>query len=52
LLKLNLIIAGTNPLATDMVAAQVMGFGKGEIDTFKWAHQARMKPSNLDEIQV
>ncbi len=29
LVKMDLIIAGTNPLATDMVAANVMGFYSG-----------------------
>src|SRR5512143_3761856 len=29
--KMDVIIAGTNPLATDMVAANVMGFEPGEI---------------------
>ena len=37
LVGMNLIIAGTNALATDMVAANVMGFEPHEIDTFKWA---------------
>jgi uncharacterized protein (DUF362 family) len=27
LMKMGLIIAGTNPLATDMIAASCMGFG-------------------------
>lgn len=52
LVKLGLIIAGTNPLATDIVAAQVMGFNINEIDTFKWAFQTGMKPSRLEEIQI
>jgi uncharacterized protein (DUF362 family) len=50
--KMDLIIAGTNPLATDMVGASLMGFGTGEIPTFAWANKAGMKPARLDEIEV
>jgi uncharacterized protein (DUF362 family) len=39
LVKMNLIIAGCNPLATDMVAAATMGYEPGEIPTFSVAHQ-------------
>ena len=42
--RMNLIIAGTNPLATDMVAAYTMGFQPEEISTFAWAWKAGMKP--------
>lgn len=52
LLKMNLIIAGTNALATDMVAANVMGFELDEIDTFQWAFKAGMKPNKIDNIQI
>jgi uncharacterized protein (DUF362 family) len=51
-LKMDLIVAGTNPLATDMVAAKIMGFEISEIPTFPWAHKAGMKPTNFDEIEV
>lgn len=50
--KMNLIFAGTNALATDMVAADVMGFGANEIDTFKWAWKAGMTPHKLEDIQI
>ncbi len=50
--KMNLIIAGTNPLATDMVAANIMGFEPQEIPTFNWAAKVGMKPSKLDDIEV
>jgi uncharacterized protein (DUF362 family) len=49
---MGLIVAGTNPLATDMVAAQAMGFKMEEIPTFTFAQQAGMKPTNLEEIEV
>ncbi len=50
--KMGLIIAGTNPLATDMVTASLMGFEPEEIPTFAWANRAGMKPDRLDEIEV
>ncbi len=50
--KMDLIIAGTNPLATDMVSASLMGFGPDEIPTFVWANKAGMAPARLDEIEV
>ena len=49
---MNLIIAGTNPLAVDMVSASVMGFGPEEIPTFEWCWKAGMQPTTLDEIEV
>lgn len=50
--KMDLIIAGTNPLATDMVAANIMGFNPDEIPTFNWAIKSGMKPSTLENIEV
>jgi len=50
--RMNLIIAGTNPLATDMVAAYTMGFRPEEISTFVWAWRAGMVPKNLSDIEV
>ena len=52
LVKMDLIIAGTNPLATDMVGAGVMGFRPDEIETFKWAWKAGMRPGSLEEIEI
>jgi uncharacterized protein (DUF362 family) len=52
LVKMDLIIAGTNPLATDIVAANIMGFETLEIPTFNWATKVGMKPSSLDDIEV
>ncbi len=52
LVKMDVIIAGTNPLAADMVAASVMGFEPAEISTFTWANKAGMTPASLDEIEV
>ena len=50
--KMDVIIAGTNPVATDMVAASVMGFQPSEVPTFAWANKAGMTPGSLDEIEV
>ena len=52
LLPMDVIIAGTNPLATDMVAASVMGFEPDEIPTFTWANKAGMLPQDLEEIEI
>ncbi len=52
LVKMDLIIAGTNPLAADMVGASVMGFAPEEISTFVWAWKAGMTPGSLDEIEI
>ena len=51
LVDMNLVIAGTNPLATDMAAAYIMGFGVSEIPTFQWAVKTGFKPASLDEIE-
>lgn len=50
--KMDVIVAGTNPLATDMVAANLMGFEPQEISTFSWANKAGMKPTSLHEIEI
>jgi uncharacterized protein (DUF362 family) len=52
LMKMGVIVAGTNPLATDMVAAGIMGFKTEEIPTFTCAHRAGMGPSSIEEIEV
>jgi len=52
LVPMNLIIAGTNPLATDLVAANIMGFKTEEIPTFNWAVKSGMKPASFDEIEI
>jgi uncharacterized protein (DUF362 family) len=52
LVKMDLIIAGMNPLAADMVAAYLMGFQPEEISTFVWAWKAGMTPTNITEIEI
>ena len=50
--KMDLIIAGTNPLATDMIAANIMGFEPHEVPTFVWANRVGMLPTGIDQIEV
>jgi uncharacterized protein (DUF362 family) len=52
LVPMNVIIAGTNPLATDMVAASAMGFEPEQIPTFVWANKVGMRPDRLDDIEI
>jgi uncharacterized protein (DUF362 family) len=52
LVDMDLIIAGTHPLATDMVAASVMGFALDEVPVFEWAVRAGMRPTRLEDIDV
>ncbi len=52
LVKMNLIIARTHALAADMVASNVMGFSANEIDTFRWAWKAGMKPTAMNDIRI
>jgi uncharacterized protein (DUF362 family) len=52
LVKMDLIVAGTNPVATDMVAASAMGFSPGEVPTFAWANRAGLRPETLADIEV
>ena len=52
LVNMDLIIARTNPLATDMAAAYLMGFHPEEISTFVWAWKAGMTPVSLKEIEI
>jgi uncharacterized protein (DUF362 family) len=52
LVPMNVIIAGTNPLATDIVGASVMGFEPREIPTFVQANKVGMQPASLDDIEI
>jgi uncharacterized protein (DUF362 family) len=52
LIKMDLIIAGTNPLATDMAAAYIMGFQPEEVSTFSWAWKAGMTPVDVNGIEI
>jgi uncharacterized protein (DUF362 family) len=52
IVPMNLIIAGTSPLAADMVGATVMGFDAAEIPTFQVAQQVGLGPASLEEIEI
>ena len=52
LIDMGLIIAGTSPLATDMVGATLMGFRIEEIPVLSLAHKSGMKPANLADIEI
>jgi len=52
LVAMNIIIAGTNPLATDMVAAYVMGFEPDEIPHFVLAGSVGLGPKSRVEIEI
>jgi len=52
LVDMNLIIAGTSPLATDMVGAMVMGFEINEIPAIVYARQAGMTPDSPEDIEI
>jgi uncharacterized protein (DUF362 family) len=52
LVNMNVIIAGTNPLATDMVGAALMGFSPEEIPTFVWANKIGLTPLLPGQIEV
>ena len=49
---MNVIVAGTNPLATDIAGAHLMGFDASEIPTFTFANRAGMRPARLDEVEL
>ena len=52
LVRMDLIIAGTNPLATDMVAAKIMGFEPSEVPVFVTAFRTGMEPKSLSNIEI
>ena len=52
LVDMGLIIAGTCPLATDMVGASLMGFELNEIPAIVLAHESGMLPKSLNDIEI
>jgi uncharacterized protein (DUF362 family) len=52
LVPMNLIVAGMNPLATDLVAADIMGIGTREVPTFAWAYRVGLGPGSVSDIEV
>jgi uncharacterized protein (DUF362 family)/Pyruvate/2-oxoacid:ferredoxin oxidoreductase delta subunit len=49
---LGLLLASTDAVALDMLAAQIMGFKDGEIDITRVAHQRGLGPKSFEDIQV
>jgi uncharacterized protein (DUF362 family) len=52
LIDMGLIIAGTSPLAADMVGATIMGFESNEIPAISLAHKAGMEPGDFYDIEI
>lgn len=52
LVDIGLIIAGINPLATDMLAARLMGFSPEEISHLALTLELGLGPGSMDEIEV
>jgi uncharacterized protein (DUF362 family) len=52
LVDMGLIIAGTSPLATDMVGTAIMGFELNSIPAINLAHKSGMRPLDMDEIEI
>lgn len=52
LVDMGLIIAGTDPLATDMVGAAAMGIAPEEVPTFVAAWGVGMTPTTLADIEI
>ena len=50
--KMDLIIAGANPLATDMVGASIMGFDTAQVKFLKYAIESGLGPNGMEEIEV
>jgi uncharacterized protein (DUF362 family) len=52
LVQMGLIIAGTSPLATDMVGATLMGFNPEEIPAIILAHKSGKTPASMADIEI
>jgi hypothetical protein len=50
--KMNLFIAGTDPVAVDSVAASIMGFDPHEVPLVQGASDAGLGVSDLQEIEI
>ena len=49
---MDVIVAGADPVATDMVASSLMGFQPAEVPTFAWANKAGLGPTALEGIEI
>ncbi|HLP73491.1 MAG TPA: DUF362 domain-containing protein [Bacteroidales bacterium] len=52
IVDMGLIIAGTSPLATDMVGTSIMGFEINDIPLLRLAHNLKMEPFKLSDIEI
>jgi uncharacterized protein (DUF362 family) len=52
LVDMGLVIAGRDPLATDLVAAAAMGFEPHEVPLFGCANRLGMRPASVEEVEV
>jgi uncharacterized protein (DUF362 family) len=52
LVPTNLIIAGMNPLATDLVAADTMGIAPRDVPTLAWGYRAGLGPGSVSDVEV
>jgi len=50
--RLNTILAGRNTLATDIVAASMLGYRGDEVAHLRLAAQAHLGPTNIEEIDI
>lgn len=50
--RLNTILAGTNVLATDIVAASMLGYHIDEVEHLRLAAQTHLGPASLEEIKI
>jgi uncharacterized protein (DUF362 family)/Pyruvate/2-oxoacid:ferredoxin oxidoreductase delta subunit len=49
---LGLLLCGTDAVAIDMVAAKIMGFKDGEIDTTRIAQEKGFGPKSFEQIEI
>jgi uncharacterized protein (DUF362 family) len=52
LVEMGLIVAGTSPLATDMVGSLLMGFELNDVPAIVLAHKSGMLPLTLNDIEI
>lgn len=50
--KLDLLIVGADPVATDIVASAIMGFDPEKVPTLRLANQLGLGTNNLHEIEI
>ena len=50
--RFNTILAGTNVLATDIVAASMLGYRIDEVEHLRLAAQTHLGPASLEEIKI